>query len=208
MSPLKINYPKGQGLSPKFNQKAKKKIKKKTFSYANRGMSLEEDINKTNRQYLLKDQAVIHKKPTPIQVVNVDYPKRSAAKITEAYYRRSSTTDYNGVYRGFYLDFEAKESKNKHSFPLTNFHEHQIKHMKKISEHGGIAFAIVLFSSLNKIYLLESDFLFRWWDQQFNKDGRKSIPIKEIEKENQLIPYAYNPRIPYLEVVDKIIDEQ
>lgn len=208
MSPLKINYPKGQGLSPKFNKKAKQKIKKKTFSYANRGMSLEEDINKTNKQYLLKNQAVIHKKPTPIQVVKVDYPKRSAAKITEAYYRRSSTTDYNGLYRGFYLDFEAKESKNKKSFPLNNFHEHQIKHMKKINEHGGIAFAIILFSSLNKIYLLEADFLFKWWDQQFNEKGRKSIPIKEIEKENNQIPYAYNPRIPYLDLIDKIIDQK
>ena len=49
----------------------------------NRGMSLEEDINRSNRYYLTEDTAVIHKKPTPITIVKVDYPKRSAAKITD-----------------------------------------------------------------------------------------------------------------------------
>ena len=55
---------------------------KKTTS--NRGMSLEDDINKSNSYYLTKELAVIYKKPTPIQIVKVDYPKRSAAKITTA----------------------------------------------------------------------------------------------------------------------------
>lgn len=207
MSPLKINYPKGQ----KFHHpltKGSKKIKNKKLSYANRGMSLEEAINITNKQYLITNQAVIHKKPTPIQVVKVDYPKRSAAKITEAYYRSSSTTDYNGIYRGYYIDFEAKETKNKTSFPLNNFHEHQIKHMKQSEEHGGISFAIIFFSTLNDVYFIHADFLFKWWDQQFKQNGRKSIPLKNIKKENPLIPFSYNPRIPYLKCIDKIIDKK
>ena len=54
---------------------------KPLISASNRGMSLEDDINRTNRYYLTEDTAVIHKKPTPITIVKVDYPKRSAAKI-------------------------------------------------------------------------------------------------------------------------------
>lgn len=169
-------------------------------------MSLEEDLNITNQQYLAKDIAVIHKKPTPIQVVQVDYPRREAAKITEAYYRRSSTTDYNGVYQGYYLDFEAKETKNKTSFSLNNFHEHQIKHMKKCEEHGGICFTILRFTSIDKIYLLSTPYLLKWWDQQFLDNGRKSIPLKDIQKHCDEIPQAYNPRIPYLKVVNNLIN--
>lgn len=44
-------------------------------SYSNRGMTLEADLNETNQYYLVNGIAVIHKKPTPVQIVNVDYPK-------------------------------------------------------------------------------------------------------------------------------------
>lgn len=206
MSPLKIHYPNGQPYHYNENDFTKPQ-KKKSHVYSNRGMSLEKELNLTNKQYLLENIAVIHKKPTPIQVVKVDYPKREAAKITEAYYRRSSTTDYNGVYKGYYLDFEAKETKNKTSFPLNNFHEHQINHMKQSTEHGGICFTILRFATLDEIYLLRPDFLFEWWNQQFEKNGRKSIPLKAIKKENYLIEYGFNPRIPYLKIVDQLIEE-
>lgn len=68
-------------------------------SYSSRGMRLENDINDSNKYYRELDKALIYKKPTPVQVVHVDYPKRQRAKITEAYYKTPSTTDYNGVYR-------------------------------------------------------------------------------------------------------------
>ncbi|MFY9946412.1 MAG: Holliday junction resolvase RecU, partial [Exiguobacterium chiriqhucha] len=46
-------------------------------TYANRGMNLETLLNDTNEFYRLHGRAVIHKKPTPLQIVKVDYPKRS-----------------------------------------------------------------------------------------------------------------------------------
>lgn len=196
MNSLTIRYPNGQA----FSYNRKERLTK--VNYGNRGMSLEEDINLTNQQYLTSNKAVIHKKPTPIQVVKVDYPKRSAAKITEAYYQQSSTTDYNGVYKGYYLDFEAKETKNKTSFPLSNFHNHQIEHMRKSSDHGGICFTIVRFSTLDKLYILHSDFLLEWWDKQFLPTGRKSIPLKAIQEKTIALKYGFNPRIPYLEAID------
>src|SRR5699024_1262879 len=84
--------------------------------YSKRGMTLEEDINVTNKFYLDTYKAIIYKKPTRIQNVNVHYPKRSAAIITEGYFQAKSTTDFNGLYRGEYIDLEAKETKNKSRF--------------------------------------------------------------------------------------------
>ncbi|GEK91573.1 Holliday junction resolvase RecU [Alkalibacterium kapii] len=159
----------------------------------------------TNEYYLQSNQAVIHKKPIPIQVVNVDYPRRSAAKITEAYYRRASTTDYNGIYKGRYIDFEAKETRNKTSFPLKNFHEHQLEHMQKCYEHGGICFVIIRFSTLNRVFLMDFSTIYKWWRQQFENDSRKSIPLENIISEGAEIHYGFSPRLPYLDVLDRML---
>src|SRR5574344_1255838 len=105
-------------------------VKIKNLAYSNRGMVLEEDINVTNKYYLDNDIAVIYKKPTAITIVKAEYPTNKLAIIKEAYFKTPSTTDYNGIYKGKYIDFEAKETKNKTSFPLSNIHEHQIEHLK------------------------------------------------------------------------------
>src|SRR5690554_4213463 len=131
-----------------------RKQQEKMNNYANLGMTLESDIEITNQYYLDKKIAVIHKKPTPVQVVNVSYPARNKAKIVEAYYKTPSTTDFNGIYKGHYIDFDAKETKSATSIPLKNIHQHQIDHLKAITEHGGIGFLIVYFKAHNEYYLL------------------------------------------------------
>ena len=86
---------------------------KKEINYSNRGMTLENDLNETNNYYLIHDIGIIHKKPTPITINKVDYKSRNNAIIKEARFKIPSTTDYNGIYKGKYIDFEAKETKNK-----------------------------------------------------------------------------------------------
>ena len=112
--------------------------------------------------------ACVHKKPTPLQIVKVDYPARSAAVVKEAYFKQPSTTDYNGVYKGKYIDFEAKETKNKTSFPLQNFHLHQIEHMKQVVAHNGIAFVIIKFTLFDEFYLLDAKHIIAFWNRQNN----------------------------------------
>ncbi|MGM7701640.1 Holliday junction resolvase RecU [Pseudalkalibacillus sp. Hm43] len=172
-------------------------------SYANRGMTFEEDINHSNDYYLQTGKSVIHKKPTPVQIVSVDYPKRSAAVIKEAYFKQPSTTDYNGVYKGKYIDFEAKETRNKTSFPLTNFHQHQIDHMKQVIGQEGISFILVRFKSTQEVYYLDSSHLFHFWDEQFT-GGRKSIPKTYFEENGHPIQLGLNPRIDYLKIIDQL----
>lgn len=122
--------------------------------------------------------------------------------IKEAYFKQASTTDFNGVYKGRYLDFEAKETKNKTSFPLQNFHEHQIHHMKQVVKQNGICFVILMFSSFNEVYLLPAEKLFIYWERM-QAGLRKSIAKAEIEADGYLIPIGYQPRLDYLKVIDQ-----
>lgn len=192
-----MNYPSG------VRKNANSRPKSKKNNYTNRGMTLEEDINLTNEYYLSNDLAIIHKKPTPVQIVNVHYPKRSAAVITEAYFKQASTTDYNGIYRNKYIDFEAKETNSKTSFPFSNIHEHQISHMQQILNHGGIAFFIIKYTQHEETYLIDANLLIPSWYQQF-KGGRKSISYKETVEKGYLIPFKYTARIDYLPIIDEL----
>lgn len=171
----------------------------KNVTYANRGMTLEEDINLTNAYYKEKNIAFIYKKPTPIQVIKVDYSKNSAV-IKEAYFKEPSTTDYNGLYKGRYIDFDAKETESKTSFPIKNIHNHQIKHIKNIIENNGIGFLIIRFNKLNKTYLLKGEDLINF----INNNERKSIPLEYFEKQAYLIEEKYIPRVDYLKIIDSI----
>ncbi len=169
-------------------------------TYANRGMGLENDINNTNKYYELYDIALINKKPTPIRITKTDF---KSARIKDAFFETQSTLDYNGVYKGYYIEFDAKETASETSFAISNIHPHQIEYIKKVLKHNGIVFLIVRFTKLNKNYVLKGrqliDFL--------NTNERKSIPLKYFEENCYKIELKYSPRLDYIKVVDKLIKE-
>ncbi|WP_324196247.1 Holliday junction resolvase RecU [Bombilactobacillus apium] len=173
--------------------------------FGDRGMTLEQEINESNIYYRNHQLAVVYKKPTPIQIVKVDYPKRSRAVIKEAYFRQASTTDYNGVYQGYYLDFEAKETRRKSSFPLGNFHEHQIEHLAACLQQAGICFVIIKFVVLQRYFVLPASKLIGFW-RQAQRGGTKSMSLKFIEQFGYEVKSGYNPVLPYLEVCQQLIN--
>ena len=185
-----VNYPNGK----------KAVIRHTPTSFADRGMKLEKDINQTNEYYRSTDRAVTHKKPTPVTIVKVDYPERSAAKITEAYFKLPSTTDYNGIYRGKYIDFEAKECASNTSFPLKSIHAHQIEHLSSVIRHGAIAFLIIRFTTLNITYLADAQEAISY----INTCGRRSIPYEWFTSHAYEIPYNYVRPVDSLKVVDRV----
>ncbi|MFJ5563842.1 Holliday junction resolvase RecU [Lysinibacillus xylanilyticus] len=203
---MTIRYPNGKLYSPKpAVQKTANKGKEKDFSFSNRGKTLEDEINEANDYYVKRRFAIIHKKPVPVQIVKVEYPSRSAAVIREAYFRTPSTTDYNGVWNGHYIDFDAKETASKTSFPLKNIHLHQMTHMQQVTEQNGVAFIIVRFSAYERYFIVPYDVLQKAWLAMENGE-RKSIPFSTIEKEAFEIPTSYYPRIDYLPIVQKLIE--
>ena len=187
-----MNYPSGV---KKKNENNRTVLK----NYKNLGMNLENDINKTNEYYIDKKKAYVYKKPTPIKLVKVDYKK---GQIQEAYFEKPSTTDYNGIYHGKYIDFEAKETVNKNGFPLINIHKHQIKHIRNIYEEKGICFLIVRFTKCNETYLLMAKDFISFVDN----DSKNIIPIEYFKEYGYKISDKYIPRVDYLEIIDKLED--
>ena len=174
---------------------------------ANRGMNLEADLNTTNEYYLATKRAVIHKKPTPVKVVHVSYPSRQAAEITKAYFTTPSTTDYNGIYQGKYIDFEAKETSNTTSFPLQNIHPHQIDHLLSIHAQGGIGFVILSFTKRQELYLLMIEDLAVFVKRE-RSGGRKSIALAELKTVAHPLTYGLAPRLDYLTIIDRVLQSQ
>lgn len=162
-------------------------------------MTLESDINQTNEYYKIHNIALVYKKPTPIQVVQVEYPKN---KIKEAYFNEPSTLDYTGIYKGKYLEFDAKETQSKTSFPISNIHKHQLEHIQKVIYHNGISFLIVRFSTINLTFLLLGTDLINF----IKNTTRKSIPLEYFKEKAFIIDLKYSPRLDYIKIIDKIIE--
>ncbi|MBC1488433.1 Holliday junction resolvase RecU [Listeria sp. FSL L7-1485] len=200
---MAIGYPNGKKYAVSHRESIPKKKRKTEVAYGKRGMSLEDDLNDTIAYYLAQNMAVIHKKPTPVQIVSVDYPKRSSAKIKEAYFKTPSTTDYNGVYKGKYIDFEAKETQNTTSFPLSNFHDHQMTHMTNVLKQNGIVFVIIAFQKLEETHFIPFEKFYPFWERM-QSGGRKSVTLAEIQDVSDQIPYGLNPRLDFLKTVEKI----
>ena len=185
---MKINYPSPQNKNNNSSNQSRK--------IEARGMIFEHELNKSNEYYINTNKALIYKKPTPVRIVKVDYPNRSHAKIVEAYYQTPSTTDYNGIYRGKYIDYEAKETQNL-SFSFTHIFPHQVEHLKKVDEHGGIAFVIIFFKKVDKVFMIDIK------DKAGQTGEKHSIKYTDIEKIGGLeVSRGYSPYVDYLKQVD------
>ena len=167
----------------------------KLINYGNRGMTLEEDINLTNLYYKEKRIALIYKKPIPIKVLKINETK---TRIKDGFYEQKSTLDYSGIYKERYIEFDAKETNSKTSFPLANIHKHQIEHIKDVLYYKGITFLIIRFNYHNKTFMLPGDILISY----LNSNPKKSIPYSFFLKNCKEISIKYAPRLDYLKTID------
>lgn len=190
-----MNYP--NGIKKSQNKINTLSDNDKNINYKNRGMTLEKMLNDTNKYYCDTLKAFVYKKPTPIKLVKVNYKEK---RIDEAYFDKPSTTDYNGLYDGKYIDFEAKETNNLKDFPIANIHAHQLTYMRNIMSAKGICFLIVRWVKLNQVYLLMTKDLFAYLD---NVKSSK-IPLTYFEEKGYLIKEKFIPCLDYLEIIDKI----
>ena len=153
---------------------------------------LEKTANAINMGLRRSKKALVLKIPVPLELT-------SKGLIAKA-----STVDYSGtVQGGLSIDYDAKETENKTSFPLANIKEHQLNYLKLKSELGGIAFFMIHFKKVypEKVFITPISLVHKYWHAATFEDGRKSIPFKEF-KESWLTPVDE-----YIKKVREIQDE-
>ncbi|MDR2519488.1 MAG: Holliday junction resolvase RecU [Eubacteriaceae bacterium] len=168
-----------------------------------RGSLFEELINKTNQAYMDDGLAVIQKIPTSIKPVELDSER---GVITLAYFDQKSTVDYVGNVQGIPVCFDAKETKRP-NLPISNIQEHQMQFMEKYEAQNGIAFILVYFSIIDKIYLLDIRTLGRFYRLSKEERGRKSIPLESFDPAFE-VPRQGRYLVHYLEAIDRLLCEQ
>ena len=135
-----------------------------------KGSELEKRASKANRQYHRDDKALILKIPVPVMITR------------KGLISKPSTVDYTGLIEGGkFIAFDVKETLEKTRFPLKNIKQHQLLYLEIVKKLGGIAFFLIHFKNLypNHAYITPIDLV----SSYFKGTGRKSIPIKDFNKD-------------------------
>lgn len=164
-------------------------------SQANRGQAFEDLINFANQQYRNSGSALIHKRPTPVKVL-----RTQGTRIVSAVYDSKSTVDYDGCYQGKAIYFEAKSTREKTKFNLSNISSHQIEHLEKAEAQGAICFFLIEFAVFQEVYFVPLSVI-----RHYVNSGSKSIPYADIEIYSYEVKQTKRALLDYLVYVDKMI---
>ena len=147
-----------------------------------KGNELEKQASKANLSYKKDNKALILKIPVPIL-----YTQKGLVA-------QQSTVDFAGLVDcGQFIAFDAKETKSKTSFPLSNIHQHQLTYLELVDALGGLAFFLVHFKSVHadKAYVTPLDLVRFYW----HGGSRKSIPLKDFKEEWLIEPNNYLSKV-------------
>ncbi len=155
---------------------------------ANRGMYIEELVNRTNSYYYDRNIAIIEKRYLPIKIIKNLSPNTIVGKLLAKSY-----VDYCGVFKSQHIEFETKQT-NESNFNLNLIKEHQLRHLINAMNHGAKSFLIVYFNAIDKIYLIKTSDIINWI--KVNKS--KTIKFEYIKDNCQEIDISYPGIIDYL----------
>ena len=171
-----------------------------SYIKSNMGMGFESDISKSCDYYRLEGIAEIYKRPTPIKVVKMS--KEKPGMIQEAYFEQKSTTDYVGIYKGKYIDFECKETIHD-TVPYHMIREQQYRHLENIIKLGGIGFFLVSFKTAGEVYLLRAEIILN----EVKEKGHPGFKRSFFQEHGVLVKRGYNPPYYLIEAIDQAYPE-
>lgn len=203
-----INYPDGRKMiveEKKDNKVDHRKTENKTeeekirdsMIKKNMGMGFEKDVTKSCDYYRQLDIADIYKRPTPIKVVKMS--KTHPGMIEEAYFEEKSTTDYVGIYKGKYIDFECKETIHD-EIPYKMIREQQYRHLSSVIKKGGIGFFLVSFKKYQKVFLMPATTILNALEVK----AHRGFNLSFFEENGYLVERSYVPPYKLIDVIDKV----
>lgn len=156
-------------------------------------MTFEKKITNCCKFYKDKKLAVIYKRPSPITIVD----SISNTNMYKACFSKKSTTDFVGVFKSMYVDFECKNTRQK-SFPISMIPYHQINHLIRCSNCGGKTFVLVNFEEYDEVFLLNVSSLL-----EAIKLNNSLISHQWFLENCQMLNKMYQPDLNLLDIIER-----
>ncbi|GHU49753.1 Holliday junction resolvase RecU [Bacilli bacterium] len=115
---------------------------------ANRGMYLEELVNRTANYCFINKIAIIEKREIPIKIIKKINDDTVIGKLT-----KKSKLDYFCYVNNKYFEFDAKET-NEDVFRISNIASHQLEYMHSLSTNMINSYILIYFNKYSKIYMV------------------------------------------------------
>ncbi|AEW58610.1 TPA: Holliday junction resolvase RecU [Bacillus cereus] len=166
----------------------------------NRGMAFEKLINLSNEMYQREGVALINKRPTPVKVLKMVY-----GRVKDGYYESKSTVDYDGVYKGRAIAFEAKSTNEINRFDLKNIAQHQLDYLETTEKMGAICFFLIGFSKDQSVFAVPLSVIQSYVRMSQQPKGKKSIPRADFDIYGYLVEQTERAPVDYLQYVDEVV---
>ncbi len=166
----------------------------------NRGMAFEKLINLSNEMYQREGVALINKRATPVKVL-----KSTGGRVLNGFYEAKSTVDYDGVYKGRAVAFEAKSTQSLTRFDLSNIAQHQLDYLEKAEKMEAICFFLIEFSKDQTIFLVPASVIQSYVRMSHQPNGKKSISRADFDIYGYLVEQTERAPVDYLQYVDESV---
>lgn len=166
----------------------------------NRGMAFEKLINLANEMYQRGGVALINKRPTPVKVL-----KSAGGRVLNGFYEAKSTVDYDGVYKGRAVAFEAKSTQSLTRFDLSNIAQHQLDYLEKAEKMGAICFFLIEFSKDQTVFLVPASVIQSYVRMSHQPNGKKSISRADFDIYGYLVEQTERAPVDYLQYIDEAV---
>ncbi|MED1014257.1 Holliday junction resolvase RecU, partial [Bacillus mycoides] len=152
----------------------------------------------SNEMYQRGRVALINKRPTPVKVLKMVY-----GRVKDGYYESKSTVDYDGVYKGRAIAFEAKSTNEINRFDLKNIARHQLDYLEKAEKMGAICFFLIGFSKDKSVFLVPLSVIQAYVRMSQQPKGKKSIPRADFDIYGYLADQTERAPVDYLQYIDE-----